>query len=467
MRYMKDRTKLLISRYFLPLSFFLILALFSARTAIPQSGVVSFNDWQIPPYAQQVIKFYQDRLYLWLDTLNSDTTVTNTGLFIFHFFAFLSGLGISGEIISKVLVVSCLALSGFFMYFLCLFWKRSSASSFVAGVFYMYTPWIFNRITCGDIPSMMNYLLMPLIFLLYIKSKSSEGKISFGYLVVIPLLLSFTDIKASAISYGFLLLYACFTVILSSRKKADLIINIKSLAVVGGLLLTIYLFYILPLFVSSEGAVSVPLSIDDLLIRSVYASWINVIRLSGNPMYLFLFSASNYAWWPISSLVTVVLVWFAAIIGWRKKEIIIFSVVALIAIFLSTGSNPPFGDLYKWLFLNVPFFQAFRDPDKFTILSCFAYAFLIGETAEWIKGSLNRFSNEIGHLRFRLISRHSSLIVTTALCCVLVFNAQPFFSGDFSGFLHVTDFPKEYSQVYDWLNNQGENSELSGFPRTT
>lgn len=69
----------------------------------------------------------------------------------------------------------------------------------------------------------------------------------------------------------------------------------------------------------------------------------------------------------------------------KKRSIVgLWSVVALIAVFFTKGSNPPLSGVYGFLFSNVPGFSLFRDPTKFFSLITLAYGVLIAFTAEWL-----------------------------------------------------------------------------------
>lgn len=61
----------------------------------------------------------------------------------------------------------------------------------------------------------------------------------------------------------------------------------------------------------------------------------------------------------------------------EKAILIPLYLVALVGIFLSKGTNEPFGELYVWFYENVPGFVFFRDPTKFYVLIGLAYSILI------------------------------------------------------------------------------------------
>ncbi len=71
-----------------------------------------------------------------------------------------------------------------------------------------------------------------------------------------------------------------------------------------------------------------------------------------------------------------------------NKIQVYFIILALIGVFLSKGTNPPFGIIYEYLFTHVPGFVLFRDPTKFYILTILSYSILIPIGIKYISGLL-------------------------------------------------------------------------------
>jgi hypothetical protein len=66
----------------------------------------------------------------------------------------------------------------------------------------------------------------------------------------------------------------------------------------------------------------------------------------------------------------------------NRKAVLYFSVIALVSAFFIKGTNEPFGDVYEWLFKNIPTFNWFRDSTKFFAPFSIAYTLLIGMSTE-------------------------------------------------------------------------------------
>lgn len=60
-----------------------------------------------------------------------------------------------------------------------------------------------------------------------------------------------------------------------------------------------------------------------------------------------------------------------------SQYVLFFALLALVASFLAKGANEPFGNLYLWMFENIPGFQVFRDATKWYVLIAISYSLLI------------------------------------------------------------------------------------------
>ncbi len=64
---------------------------------------------------------------------------------------------------------------------------------------------------------------------------------------------------------------------------------------------------------------------------------------------------------------------------WRRMraELLWLALAALVCAFLAKTNNPPFGDVYDWIYIHVPGFNLFREGSKFLYPIAIAYAVLI------------------------------------------------------------------------------------------
>ena len=69
----------------------------------------------------------------------------------------------------------------------------------------------------------------------------------------------------------------------------------------------------------------------------------------------------------------------------KYKNISFFIFLALFGLFLVKGTHSPFGEIYNYLYHNVPGFWIFREPyTKFTLLNIFSFSILLGYSVDGI-----------------------------------------------------------------------------------
>ena len=133
----------------------------------------------------------------------------------------------------------------------------------------------------------------------------------------------------------------------------------------------------------------------------------------------------------------------------RNSAILFFAFLGLIGAFLAKGSNPPWGEVYVWLFKNVPGMNLFRDASKFYVLVALSYSILIPFSVAEIFSRLRRKFGKSAAIGF---------VVLVVGC--LLFLIRPAWSGQLGGTFKARQVPQEYLDFKDFISNQ------SGFFRT-
>ena len=119
-----------------------------------------------------------------------------------------------------------------------------------------------------------------------------------------------------------------------------------------------------------------------------------------------------------------------------KMKIIFFSLVGLIGVFLSKGSNPPLGFINEWFFQYIPGMSMFRDSTKFYILIALSYSALIPLSIQLIS---QRFSSRLRYLFFLLF---------VAFWLSLIY---PAVFGQLTGTFKPQKVPQEYIRLKEFL----------------
>ena len=115
---------------------------------------------------------------------------------------------LGGEVLSKMLLVFILTLSGFSAFCLAKQLKLGSFYSFAGGILYIFSPIIFSRIVAGHIYYLIAYSLSPLILSSFLKGREEDNK---KYFVVSGLLTSFAIIQFQFLIMIFIILLSFFS----------------------------------------------------------------------------------------------------------------------------------------------------------------------------------------------------------------------------------------------------------------
>ncbi|MBI5827555.1 MAG: hypothetical protein HZB22_07510 [Deltaproteobacteria bacterium] len=195
-----------------------------------------------------------------------------------------------------------------------------------------------------------------------------------------------------------------------------------------------------------------------------YSSWarlLNVMKLWFSPIYPTAVEFGLQFYRPGAVLIPMLA--FSALLFKRDGKVIFFSFAAIIGLWLSKGTSPPFGGIYRWLYLNLPYFFVFRAPSRcFPLVYTLALSVLIGYSASSIR-SMARTLWRFG----RLTPVLSALIVL-----LILFNAWPLLYRDTvfrtrdndvlypSVFINI---PSYYEEMNGWIRERVNGYRLHSF----
>jgi hypothetical protein len=152
-------------------------------------------------------------------------------------------------------------------------------------------------------------------------------------------------------------------------------------------------------------------------------------------------------------LTTVIGAWISV----RNKKQHVYWVVALsaVCILFLTTQTPPFSWINEMFRHIVPLWaQIFRMPfTKFGILTAFCYSLLFAIGIEWCISFIRKVA-------FRLIT-----VVCVAACCILW--SYPMFSGHLFYPAVRQQIPKEYHELFTYLQTQPGSVRIANLPQST
>lgn len=435
--------------------------------------------------------FHPLSFQMW-DTFSSGTGIYNpptVPLAIpFQIFYFsLSSIGISLSI-SQALLNSILFMgAGFSLYLLVasIFGTGTAKVRFIAtfaAIFYMFnaynmmiwSPWV------GGIYFLAAYSMFPLMFAFFIRGLKSKNLLKNGILFGISSLVFVSgnvNIPFPAIIFFSLFLYFIFHIVFISKNKAERFYALKFASIAASIYVLVNLWWIAPT-ISNLGTTAQIISMMDplgwLANFSSYSSILNVIRLYGYPGWenYFLLHPSFYYvptimhnpfFIAISFLPPIVFSFTLLLKKYWIKQInatkIVFFLFLfyILSIFLSKGTQEPLGDIFYWLYSNVPGLTIFRSGFvKFGIMIALSSAILFGLSLSTIYEYLKNLKiTKINALKKWNVGR-ISVVVLIGLILVLNYS---FFNGDVvQPFYHNT--PSYYFNAANYLNNQTGNFNI-------
>ncbi|MEI6327341.1 MAG: hypothetical protein WCO78_04475 [Candidatus Roizmanbacteria bacterium] len=140
--------------------------------------------------------------------------------------------------------------------------------------------------------------------------------------------------------------------------------------------------------------------------------------------------------------------------GNKRFYYVIFGIIAVLGIFLTKMSHPPFKDTYEWLYLNFPGFGAFRESSKFYFFIALGYSGMIAI-------NYASFSTWIGQYKSGLLFKR---LIFLMIALLFLFNTKPLIDGSIGSIFIPQQIPQEYVQLNALLKNDGGMHRILTIP---
>lgn len=379
------------------------------------------------------------------------------------FWALFKLLSFSLSTIEKMWFVSVFLVGGVSMYFLTkeVFEnKRGSWRNFLPAVLYVFNLYIM---LAGFVTTtLLAYMFMPLLLLIYMKGIKSSASFGFAFLLALA-----TVFMASAagnppiysIPFLLLFLYFVYRILFRRREYFSWKFNFQFL-----FLYLLFNAWWLYLFTTSLIAqIGTIRSLTAAATVGSTSKFVDLVRLLGS--WAFFAGHMGFAYFPFAQsylnpvLATLTFIMpILCVLGFifrvkrGRSAVTFFAFVAAIGIILSHGqADDIFGKLDILLHKIVPFFWIYREPfAKFTALTAFAYAVLLGSLFFYLEN----------HVKSRVVLNLFGAIVTVLVLTV----SWPLVTGDhYPGTRGVLGASRTKIQPY-WfdLSNWFKGKELDG-----
>lgn len=388
--------------------------------------------------------------WIWRETNVADGLGEHTGITLWSqplhsFFALLYQLNLSSSFLTKFLVAIILIAAFLSIDRVLLHLKMVSPYKEAASIFYIFNTFFLLLLDGGQLTLSLAYAFFPLciyFFLRLLEDNKFDTKI---YFAISVLIVSIFDIRIIYLLFIVGSIYFLFKIFLSDSKK-EIILIIRRALITAIFTIIIFLgfhaYWIIPsLFVKSLQLPQTYERVSQIDFLS-FSTLLHSLTLSQPHWYKNIFgkiSEVSFEFLLIPALA------FASLALVKKNiHVAFWSVIAVLGIFLSKGSNPPLTQVYSFLFIYIPGFSVFRDPAKFYFLICISYTILIAFSLQ----AIGKF--------FKLAS--------VVFIIFLIWMIRPLYLGQMSGLFSEPSFQKEYGQLTNVLVSDGNFSRVFWIP---
>ena len=402
-------------------------------------------------------------------------------------FSFFSMLGFPISLIQRFYFTALFILPAFSMYFLVRAALKNSnwTARVAASFFYMIN--VFVMTYFWSLAGVLAYILIPLLLAILIKAfrSVSENK----NVVIYAVLFSIVSIGTSYLSLNpavliivpiIMVSYSVFHLIFCCANNSERKGIVKFLLLSAALSVLVNLWWIAPFHTAVFETKTV-----SIIAETNIAAWswtmarnqlTNVFRLNT----LWAFTTEYYHYAPlystnplliaatfVPSLLVAAALLFREL---RKNKFLIYSFLILVPLFfIVKGIQPPFGWIYEWIYLNVPYFWLFREPaSKFFYILIPIYAVIIGFSVSKLCSNLsNIISSKVKNTRITGLA-YSPLVVAIIFFSIA---SYPLFTGEIVAG-ERGDLPSMHLQIPDYwyeaanyVNDKQEDFRLLMLPK--
>ncbi len=391
--------------------------------------------------------------------------------------SFLQKLGLPGFIIQAITLWFILVSAGVGVCFIVkeFFPKLPNKYIILSALFYWFNPLslvnIWNRFLLDYV---FSFGLLPVVLLFFIKGLKRRNYLwSFVLVMVLPLY-SFTF---TYLAFDIMLWIVLFiTTILFLLVYRDIHVR---LFYIKFFFLTLLLFLLTNLWWIGQ--------VFSLMIyKNIYSSVLNydikgnlgtldaLSKKMGNLSDIFRFSTASFLnenslpWvrtfssfpFKIAQYLTFFAILYSIAKNIKNRSVLILGGLFFVSIFLGKGTNPPFGEIYQFIFTNVSYFQVFRNPfEKFAPTLALSASLLIGFSIFSLNRQLPKKIKKIIYI----ISSGFLVVWGYPFYTGLVFTTPEPPANDYQ-IGYKVEVPEYYGQTDDWLKNKGSNFRFIGFP---
>lgn len=342
-----------------------------------------------------------------------------------------------------------------------LFGRKNKLTGYLAGIFFIFNPFVYERMVMGQVTIIFGLSLYPFIFYRLERYFYNKG---FANLVIASIL-SGLAIMLFPHSIFILGLPVFLIFLYFSIKNKKYFKNITFLLLFFFFIFLFNLNWLKPNLnqQANLSQLSSGFNINDFRFYetskgNINNIWLNVIFLNGHWG-----ERSNFFKYVLDSKISLTsaaiilfIVLLGIIIGFKKKEKRLITFLAcfliLLSYFLAIGPANKFTSYFSSLFYEyIPFYQGLREPQKWVGLLLLIYIFFISISTDFFIEIIKKKKNEL--LKFLL----------PVIFFLPMLNSSQILYG-FNKQLVVSDFPKSWYKANQLLNQQPDDLKVIFLP---
>jgi len=342
----------------------------------------------------------------------------------------------------------------------------SAYGKYFGGTLYAVNPFIYTRFLAGHLYVVLAYAFVPLAVRSFYDFLQDGTKWKTALLWT-----TIVGIFTPHVLFMLLLVQGCIFLFFIHYEKNERITTVKKTIRLGLFFAALNSFWILPVFSTVSGGTSVLsyISTPDLSAFTGRGTISGNILISLAMMYGFWRGGYVYPFhfapkWIFILLFAVIL--FFAVHGFlsnKKRSMKMgLALSAIISLVLASGiTYPYFAPIFEFLFEHVFIFKGMRDSQKFVGVLVLAYSFLGSMGVDELFTGLK--SNE----KIKALSTDKqkicSIVMAGVILTVPLMYSFTMFNG-FHGQIEPKDYPAEWYEVNEFLNNDTDDFDVLFFP---
>lgn len=437
---MKNRYDKHISLYII--TTLLFLHFYAYRIWLFSASFLTHGDWYLSSYehSSELLTLPS----IWSSYTNGMVNLTPPFYMFLLIEGFLSHLGVNYPFIERILFMWPIALLTLpLSYILIKSITKDSIASLIGAMIYSYNTY-FIIIQTGHLTLMMGYTLAPLALLLFIKTIENNKFINSVLTSITLFIISIYEFRSFILVAMVCVLYSLYYLFFIKNKIFNILslFTIFKIIFIFAVVLLLNIYWILPLLMITKNDYS------PLINRGLFGDdFFNLIRSftlfhpfwTGGRYFPFIVQKIPFYFYFMP------LIAFTGLLLFRKnKKIIFFGSISLMGIFLTKQSNPPFSDVYLFLYNKMPGFTLFREASKFYFLIALGYSVLVSSFIQWF---LTNFKVKI---RNNLIFN----FILVSIFILTIINLRPLISGQIGTLFSERKMPDDYKKFNSFINKQ-------------